>query len=266
MMVLRIAIVLSNNDEIVRHVTVNAFENVCAEISSCCQEICSRENTAIRQVTVQSQDTDNIFSEKQLAVVNICGKITHTAASQVHNPGIKPYIKKEVNNFGTTDSVYTRFGNFHTGSSNSCTLIRGATCSQEIKLGIEHVFIQDCVQDVTATNIVYNARLGRAVSAYNNGIKRAITQLNIGTVSECLPLEECMFIHCFKVQILDIALLRNMGCSHLTNKTSVRINICRTGVVNFFVGLAGGVLISSAPEKLVFSVCQMLLESIKGAT
>ena len=205
-MVLRIAIVLSNNDEIVRHVTVNAFENVCAEISSCCQEICSRENTAIRQVTVQSQDTD------------------------------------------------------------SCTLIRGATCSQEIKLGIEHVFIQDCVQDVTATNIVYNARLGRAVSAYNKGIKRAITQLNIGTVSECLPLEECMFIHCFKVQILDIALLRNMGCSHLTNKTSVRINICRTGVVNFFVGLAGGVLISSAPEKLVFSVCQMLLESIKGAT
>jgi hypothetical protein len=266
MMVFRIVIVTSNNDEIVRLVTVNGFEDMCAEISSCCEDIKSRENTGICKISVQSQDSEQVFSEKQLAVVNMCGKITHTAATQVHNPAIKPYIKKEINNFGTTDTVYTRFGNFHTGSSQSCTLLRGATCSQSINTSIQHVFIQDYVQDVTATNIVYNARLGRAVSAQNSAIERAIKKLNLGTVLRCMPLEECMFVHCFKLQILDQAILENVGLGAATNNASVRINICRTGVVNFFVGLPGGIPMSFAPEMSAVCVCQMLLDSIMGAT
>jgi hypothetical protein len=265
-MILRILILLNNGDELVRYITVNGFEDLCAEISSVCQDIEGRDNTQIGKVIVQSNDSDIVLSEKQLTVVNICGKITHTAATEVHVQAIKPYIKKEINNFGTTNSVYTRYCNFHTGTKKSCTLLRGATCSRSINTSIEHVFIQDYIQDVTVTNIVYNTRLGRAVSAQNTSIERAIKNLNIGIVSLCMPLEECMFVHCFKVQISDINVLQSMGLSALTNNTSVRINICRTGVVNFFVGLTGGMALSSAPETSVVYVCQMLLQSIMGAT
>ena len=146
------------------------------------------------------------------------------------------------------------------------TLLRGATSSKSIKMSIEHIFILDYVQDVFVTNIVYNARMGRAVSVNNSAIERVIKKLNIGTVSKCMPMEECMFVHCFKVQILDISFLRNLGLSSLTNYASVRVNICRTGVINFFVGLPGSILLSSEPELRMISLCKMLFESIMGAT
>jgi hypothetical protein len=75
-----------------------------------------------------------------------------------------------------------------------------------------------------------------------------------------------MFVHCFKLQILDQAILENVGLGAATNNASVRINICRTGVVNFFVGLPGGIPMSFAPEMSALCVCQMLLDSIMGAT
>ena len=290
MIVLRIVAHLSNNDEIVRQVEIahevpaevaaevaaevppflNSFDNVCKHISSLRQEIEERDkeisSTHILQVIVQSQHLHEVFSLKELSVVNMCGKIIHSTAREVHAPTAKPYVKKEKNNFGITDTVYTRFCNFHTGSSKTSTLLRGATSSKSIKMSIEHIFILDHVQDVFVTNIVYNARMGRAVSLKNSGIERALKKLNIGTVLRCMPLEECMFVHCFKVQILDLAFLRHLCMSSLTNCASVRVNICRTGVINFFVGLPGGIPLSLEPELRIMKLCQILLESILGST
>jgi hypothetical protein len=61
-------------------------------------------------------------------------KIIHATARQVHAPTAKPYVKKEKNNFGITDTVYTRFCNFHTGSSRTSTLLRGPTSGKSIKM------------------------------------------------------------------------------------------------------------------------------------
>jgi hypothetical protein len=138
--------------------------------------------------------------------------------------------------------------------------------TSSIKMSIEHIFILDHMQDVFVTNIVYNDRMGRAVSLKNSGIDRSLKKLNIGTVLKCMPLEECMFVHCFKVQILDVSFLRNLCMSSLTNCASVRVNICRTGVINFFVGLPGGIPLSLEPELRIMKLCQILLESILGST
>jgi hypothetical protein len=160
MLVLRIVAVLSNNEELLRHVQVNSFADVCARISlfmleiNC--EINGDENAKVVKVIVQTQHLREVLSDKPLSVVNMCGKITHVPRStlQVHTLGVQAYIKKERNNFGLTDTVYTCFCNFHTGSNKTSTLFRAGTSSKAISQCISHVFVLDNLQDVVVTNIV----------------------------------------------------------------------------------------------------------------
>jgi hypothetical protein len=78
---------------------VNSFDHVCKHISSLRQGIHERDNeissTHILQVILQSQHLHEVLSEKPLSVVNMCGKIIHATATQVHAPTAQPYVKKE---------------------------------------------------------------------------------------------------------------------------------------------------------------------------
>jgi hypothetical protein len=69
-----------------------------------------------------------------------------------------------------------------------------------------------------------------------------------------------MFVHCLKQRLEDKATLQSIGFEGMKD-ASVRDNICRTGVVNFFVVLPGGVPLSSNPELRVVSVCETLLQT-----
>jgi hypothetical protein len=270
MIVLRIVAVLNNAEELARHVQVSSLANVCAEISSFTSELDANafhaeERTHVIKILVQTQHLREGLCDKPLSVVNMCGKITHQATIHIHTPGVKAYIRKEHNNFGVSHAVYTRFCNFHTGNNKTSTLFRAGTSSKAISHGISHVFILDNLLDVVVTNIVYNARLGRPVSANNERILRAFKKLGMGSVLLCMPIEECMFVHCLKLELTDTATLESIGLKGMPD-ISIRVNICRTGVVNFFFGLPGGVQLSSDPEMRVVSVCQTLLQAIVHAT
>ena len=266
----RIVFVLKNGVEIARHAQVTSLQNICVQISSGLRELDNndfhaRESSAVMKIFVQVAHQGQELSEKPLSVVNMCGKITHQATLHIHNPGVQAYIKKERNNFGVSHAVYTRFCNFHTSNNKSSTLLRAGTSSQAIANGICHVFVADSLLDVVVTNIVYNARLGRPVLANNKRIMRAIKELALGPVLECMPVEECMFVHCLKQELTNPTTLQNIGLANLQD-VSIRINICRTGVVNFFFGLPGGVDIKLDPELRVVSVCETLLQAIVHAT
>lgn len=268
MLNVRIVFVLKNEVEIARHAQVTSLQNICAQISTLMRELENnelhvRESSAVAKVLVQAEREE--LSHKPLSVVNICGKITHQATLHIHNPGVKAYVKKERNNFGVSHAVYTRFCNFHTSDNKSSTLLRAGTSSKEILEGICHVFVTDSLLDVVVTNIVYNARLGRPVLPNNKRIMRAIKNLALGPVLDCMPVEECMFVHCLKQELQNKEILQNLGLQNLLD-VSVRINICRTGVVNFFIGLPGGIDIYSDPELCIVPVCEILLQAIVDAT
>jgi hypothetical protein len=270
MIVLRIVAVLNNNEELARHIQVSSLANVCADISSFMNELEANEfhadeKTQVMKIMVQTQHLREGLCGKPLSVVNMCGKITHQATMHTHTPGVKAYIRKERNNFGVSYAVYTRFCNFHTGNNKTSTLFRAGTSSRAIGHGISHVFVLDNLLDVVVTNIVYNARVGRPVCANNERIMRAFKKLGMGPVLSCMPLEECMFVHCLKQELKDPATLQSIGLEGM-HDVSVRANICRTGVVNFFFGLPGGVNLSSDPELRVISVCETLLQAIISAT
>ena len=270
MIVLRLVAILSNGEELVRHLQATSIKDILHEISTFMSQLQANQfhvndKTHVVKFLVQSQKQYQDLCNKPISVVNMCGKITHEATLYIHSPGVKAYVKKEKNNFGVSMAVYTRFCNFHTGNNKSSTLFRAGTSSKNIGKCISHVFISDNLLDVVVTNIVYNARIGRPVSTKNNRIIRALQLLNLGSVMLCTPLEECMFVHCFKQDIKNHAALKNAGL-HNMSEVSVRINICRTGTVNFFFGLPGGVDISLDPEIRVLSLCDTLLQAIVDAT
>lgn len=269
---IRIVACTNLDDELVRHVFVDSCTEMCTVISRFKEEIEGRRNEIMGEkqervvsVRVQSNHQRQVFSVKAPFVANMCGKLTHTASLHLHTPGVIAYIKKERNNFGTTDTVYTRACNFHTGSSRTSTLFRAATSSEAITNMISHVFILDNVLDILIHNIVYSARLGRPVAAKNNGIRSAIEKLGMGPVLICFPIEECMFVHCLMLNVQNADVLAGIGLEQMKGM-KVRINICRTGVLNFFVGLPGGVNLSTQPEKHVVRVCEKLLQTILQAT
>jgi len=266
----RIVFVLKNGVEIARHSQVSSLHGILAQISFLMQTLENndfhvKESSPVTKVLVQPAQQREELSEKRLSVVNMCGKITHAASLHIHNPGVEPYVKKERNNFGVSHAVYTRFCNFHTSNNKSSTLLRAGTSSKAIVNGICHVFVTDSLLDVVVTNIVYNARLGRPVLKNNKRIMRAIKELALGPVLECMPVEECMFVHCVKQELTNPTTLQDLCLTNL-HDVSIRINICRTGVVNFFFGLPGGLDIKLEPELHVISVCHTLLQAIVNAT
>lgn len=256
--IFRVVAILGHDEERVRHVETATFMELCAQISLFVDSI----DSSVTKVIVQRQHLREVLQHKPLSVVNICGKITHSSSMYLHAPGCVPYVKKERNDFGLTNAVYTRFCNFHTGSNRTSTLFRAGTCSRLIAESISHVFILDTMLDALVTNIVYNARLGRGVAPCNTGIQQALTDLKLAEVRLCMPAEECMFVHCFKLDLKQDVSAQHMG----VDSASVRINICRTGVVNFFVGLPGGLPLSSAPELRVKTLCTELFQAIMRAT
>ena len=248
----RVLVVTSAHDELARHVNTGSIENVCVAISCLTQELAKRDQRIVK-IVVQSNHLRERLSSKTLFVANMCGKIAHANNKHIHTPNAKAYVAKEFNNFGATASVFTKVCNFHTGIQNSTTLMRAGTNSKEIESVISHVFVLENIVEVVVHNIVFSARLGRPVSSRNTGIGRAIEQACGCSVLTCLQIEESMFVHSFHVQVLQATCLPVMQMPE-TPLMNVRINICRTGVVNFFVGVPGGMPLSLEPEKTIMGL------------
>lgn len=72
-----------------------------------------------------------------------------------------------------------------------------------------------------------------------------------------------MFVHCFTV-LVDEEWLRGHGVVGV-EAMRVRINLCRTGVVNFFFGVTGGLPLLSEPEARLRPVCLALWHAVLQA-
>lgn len=67
------------------------------------------------------------------------------------------------------------------------------------------------------------------------------------------------------VHVENPGVLASVGLSKMQSM-KIRVNICRTGVLNFFVGIPGGMDLKLQPESILLSVCQTLLGAISKAT
>jgi hypothetical protein len=252
----------SSSDELARFVAAPVFVDVCSAVTELIAAVETQRQERVTNVTVLDVRAPESTSFQAPVLVNIGGKIMHFALPQVHAPAALASVQRQVNAFGVFFSVFTSATNFHTSSTRSATLFRGGSSRAAVLDAIEHVFLPHGVAEVLLNNVVFSGRLGHPVSPKNAAIRRALEAVGAGRVEIGLQTEDSMFVHSFVVRATDRAWLSAREVQDLPD-LCVRINVGRTGVVNFFFGIQGGVVLASAAEERLQSVCMELFEHVR---
>lgn len=254
----------SSSDELARTVAAPVFADVCDAVTELIEAVQSRRDQHVMKIAVHEVRNPECTSFQAPVLVNIGGKMTHFARPEVHAPGVRNSVQRQANAFGVFLSVFTSAGNFHTSSTKTSTLFRGCASRAAVQEAIMHVFMQDSVDEVLVNNVVFSCRLGHPVSVHNHGIRRALEAVGAGRVQECGTAEDNMFVHAFVINPVTQTWLNALGVEDVP-EIRVRINIGRTGVVNVFFGIAGGVSIDSAVEERLQRACAVLLQAMRSA-
>ena len=257
---MKVVVVTNSNDHVIRMLDGDA--SALAEISLLSRRVLEvRDPTDYIQRVVVSGDMCNTRPLEMPRCSNLCGKISHSSTTDIYNPGIRPYIKRTRNLFGAFTCVYSKYANFHTGSAMSSTLFRGGNNTGDIKRAIEHVFVGCFVESVLVHNCVFTGNLGVPVSKHNTAVHKSLEK-ELQCKSEILVdmCDENMFaVTCllknFAVPIMNV----HPGDSEVS---SIRVNICRTGVLNIFIAIPGGVHARSHLDETLAPVSLRIFNAI----
>ena len=258
---MKVVVVTNTDDCVIRD--LDESRDLLAGISLLCRQVVEGRQTEayIKRVVISCDTVLNIRPKEPPRCSNLCGKITHVAASDIYNPGIKPYIKKTKNLFGSFTCVYTKHANFHTGAARSSTLFRGGNNTSDIKRAIEHIFVSCYVERLLVHNCVFTGNLGVPVSQKNTAVLARLTE-DLHCESEILVsvCDENMFaISCLLKKFREPLMLVGQGDCEVA---SVRVNICRTGILNIFIAIPGGVDAQLHLDEMLGPVAHRIFESI----
>jgi hypothetical protein len=237
---MKVVVVTNTDDHVIR--MIDGSTSPLTEISLLSRRVLEFRDPAdyITRVIISCDDPRNIRKAELPRCSNLCGKITHVATKDIYNPGIRPYIRRTKNLFGLFTCVYSKYANFHTGAAMSSTLFRGGNRTADIKRAIEHIFIECYVDKIIVHNCVFTGNLGVPVSRNNSAVQKSIEEeLQCrAEIIVCLCDENMFAISCllksFKTPLLEVG----SGDSEVSG---VRVNICRTGVLNIFIAIPGGI-------------------------
>ena len=191
---------------------------------------------------------------------NLCGKVAHYANTDIYQKGVRPYVRRTKSLFGAFTCVYTKHANFHTGSARSSTLFRGGTSTERIKHAIAHIFADYVVHSVLVHNCVFTGNLGVPVSRSNGAVQRSLEAAFECQAQPLMAIDEQMFavsllLKDFRAPLVEVA----PGDSPVA---SVRVNICRTGVLNIFIAAPGGVDARTHLDETLLPVAHRLFAAI----
>lgn len=191
---------------------------------------------------------------------NLCGKVAHYPNTDIYKKGVRPYVRRTKSLFGAFTCVYTKHANFHTGSARSSTLFRGGTSTERIKHAIAHIFADCVVHSVLVHNCVFTGNLGVPVSRSNGAVQRSLEAAFECDAQPLMAIDEQMFavsllLKDFRAPLVEVA----PGDSPVA---SVRVNICRTGVLNIFIAAPGGVDARTHLDETLLPVAHRLFAAI----
>jgi hypothetical protein len=237
---MKVVVVTNRDDHVIRMIDGNM--SPLAEISLLSRRVLEFRDPAdyVARVVISCEVPCNIRDAELPRCSNLCGKITHVAAKDIYNPGIRPYIKRTKNLFGLFTCVYSKYANFHTSAAMSSTLFRGGNKTADIKRAIEHIFVESYVDRILVHNCVFTGNLGVPVSRNNSAVQKSIEEeLQCrAEILVCVCDENMFAISCllksFKTPLVEVG----SGDSEVAG---VRVNICRTGVLNIFIAIPGGI-------------------------
>lgn len=207
------------------------------------------EQKGIKIVEVSSTPVNNtrVLKQKNVYIANMCGKISHYSTNQIYRDEILPYVQNLENRFGVFKCLFSPLCNFHTGCSRQNTLFRGAKSSVEIQNAIVEAFEQDYIHSIKVHNIMASARTEVPIASQNKMIGKKLRTVFDCEMHAALDGDDCMFIHSF---FLHRWSKKTESAFHLQDVSTIRVNICRTGVINMFLSIRGGVCLHNNAENL----------------
>lgn len=250
--------------EIVRVLDTSSRVDVCSQMTTIRAELQQR-GYLVEKISIFPNTCTHVTRIKPLQIANMCGKLEHDSSGHYFKPSIRALLVTVANDFGHCECLYSAVANIQTTKGNKISLIRGARDSEALQSLISHVFWPGCVMSARIHNIMCTAQLSNAVSKLNNRICEILTNECKCRAHSTLLLDDCMFAHSLLLDNFCSTFLQAHGV-HDTNFKSVRVNVCRSGVVNFFLAVPGGVELASTPEHLFMPLVRRLLEAIARAT
>jgi hypothetical protein len=266
---LKVVAYTTQQDELARAVCCRAgFSGVCRTVTQLLADLEGRAEQVAKVAVLELRAPDGKIAEqtslKAFEMVNLGGKITHYVQAEVHAPGVRPAVQRQVNAFGVFLNVFTSAANFHTATTRTATLFRGGTSRAAVQEAIEHVFIADSVAEVLVNNVVFTGRLGCPVSRNNRGILRSLLSCGLAkSVEPCESIDDT-FTHSLVLKGVAVELADGAD-STTTCEANARMNIGRTGVVNLFFGVTGGVPLASGLEERLQGVSARLMAALLQA-
>ena len=124
---------------------------------------------------------------------------------------------------------------------------------------------------------VCSSRLGHPVVAENKLIEDTLRENMRCTITRCVGADECMFLHALELKNFDRDVLQQYGMHDVRKevvrntvrteeRVSVRMNLCRTGVLNCFVSLPGGLDWALDPQDKVLRLCTEIYRLVGKAS
>ena len=272
-MFVKVVLISENDDTFCRQLKVDANSHDEAIITKCISDMVAHlgftgltEIGNLRQIKLNEIQRTEAKNSMAPVITNICGKIIHPAQVSVYTPEVRPYIKEVRNCFGTKYRVYSTACNFDTYVHQSSTLFRGCGRKHDIQNAINHVF-GESIDTITVHQIVCSSRLGHPVMAVNNYLSTKLkTELQC-KVTKVASADEIMFLHSFVLTDFATHILQLHDMAQI-QELSVRMNLCRTGVLNLFVSIpeGGGLLWENEPQEILLAFCRLVHQVVWQAT
>lgn len=249
--------------ELVRCIPSTSQLDICSALTSI-QQTLKADRSCLRHINIYENSCMNSCVVKPLQLANMCGKIWHTTKTELFNESVLPMVHTVRTEFGWCESVFSEHANIQT-TQNGTSLIKAARNVAALQVLLNHVFKPERIHSIRIHNIMCTAQIKHFVSPRNCRILQLLQNTFDCNCNETLLLDDHMFAHSFLLDKFSTTCLQQYSLFDVSLK-SVRINICRTGIVNFFVAIPGGIDLDDKPDKLVFPLLTNILSVVELAT
>lgn len=255
---------LEDNSEIVRCIASTSQLHICSELTTI-QQALTLNQSCVRHISIYAEPCVHLYAVKPLQLANMCGKIWHTSSSDLFNKSVLPLVHTMRTEFGWCQTVYSALANIQTTQGNNISLIRAARDCSALQVLLDHVFKPECIQCARIHNVMCTAQIKHLVSSRNSHILQLLRNAFECACDATLLLDDYMFAHSILLEKFSTACLQQNGL-HDVNVKSVRVNVCRTGIVNFFVAIPGGIDLADKPDKIILPLLANILSVVELAT
>lgn len=250
--------------EFVRCIPSTSQLDICSELTTI-QQTLESDRSCLCHISIYADSGGHPRAVKPLQVANMCGKVWHTKSNELFYESVLPLVYTVRTEFGWCQSVYSAHGNIQTTQGNKISLIKAARNTAALQGLLNHVFQPECIEGTRIHNVMCTAQIKHPVSARNCRILQLLQDAFDCDCNKTLLLDDHMFTHSFLLENFSITCLQQNGLADVKLK-SVRVNVCRTGIVNFFVAVPGGIDLADKPDKLVLPLLASILLIVEHAT